>query len=78
MNFRRDGFSLPGGGALGCASGRFRLETTAHMTCHRERQAVTRRRGTVVSSAGGDRKEEWERESGVLKKRDSASFYTFP
>ena len=35
--FWEDGFSLPGGGALGCASGRFGLGTAAHMTCQRGR-----------------------------------------
>lgn len=57
-------FSLPAGEALGCASGRFGLGTAAHINCERERQGVTRGCGTVVSSGGGDRKEEQERESG--------------
>lgn len=59
-SFWGNGFSLPGGGALGCASGRIGLGTAAHMTCQRERerQGPTRRRGTVVSFAGGDRREE--------------------
>ena len=67
-------FSLAGGRALGCASGRFGVETTAHMSCQRERQGLTRRRGTVVSSALADRREEQEREWWV-EERDSASFY---
>lgn len=53
-------FCLPGGGALGCAIGRFGSEIAAHMTCQREKQGPARRRGTVVYSAGGDRKEERE------------------
>lgn len=57
-------FSLPAGEALGCASGRFGLGTAAHINCERERQGVMRGCGTVVSSGGGDRKEEQERESG--------------
>lgn len=51
-------FSPPGGEALGCASGRLVWGTAAHISCERERRGVTRGCGTVVSSAGGDRKEE--------------------
>lgn len=71
-NFFGDGFSLPGGGALGCASGRLGLGTAAHMTCQRQRQGPWRRRGVVLllGKTGGKKKRE-------LKKTNSASFYTF-
>lgn len=75
MSFGGGGFSLPGGGALGCASGRFGLGTAAHMTCQRERQGVTGRCGTVVSSAGGDSETEPQRRWGVEEERLSIFLY---